>query len=216
MNSNNAWAYYDFTTKWESFYRDVWLSDQVQDKLDEVMPYWCEHEAYYMPGGSHQKPTWKPRSDLWVYSRSDFHSNRISERIDRLVEERCIISNYRNAMNRAGLRTYSDSQAQEAFFYNGERDALHVECKPKAGSQEANILRMGANYLADVHEIAGSMVFLDNPIFVVSDKACENEIAVVPEQRIIFDIQRQYFQSDAGLRPGDIVRQWGLDVSPWS
>ena len=211
-----GWSYYDFTNNWERFY-EVWTLPPVQESLAEAMERWCETEAYFELDG--KRPLWQPKKDLWRYSRTDYHFSRMLKNADDYVSKHRLVERYRESVRRAGRAGYSQKQAEEDFYTDGAFDMIVDDCEPEPGSQEANILMMGANYLSDAMLAAAEITFPDPTdqayIFVgeypsrgEDSHYNQVEVVLIPSKKIVFDFNRQYLYTEApseDLSPDKIV-----------
>ncbi len=188
MTETTKWKYYDFTNKWEEFY-NIWSSEEVQIKLTDQMESWCETEAYFTAEG--KKPLWIPNSDLWTYSRTDYHYTQIMNKANDYVLNNNIVKTYGNTMSRLGFK-YSKDSLSEKFFQSKCYEEIERSFEPKANSQEANILMMGCNYLIEPLLTAGQILFRDNDVIAVETEDGKNDIVVIPNMKLIFDFNRQY------------------------
>ncbi len=186
--------FYDFDKNWKCFY-EVWTSDEVQDVLESHMQNWCKHEAYYVhTHNGMEKPTWKRCDDLWRYSRTDFHSQRILDKINEHVRADRCVEKYVDAMKRFGIRFTSPELSHEAFW-NVAGDHLEESFEPEPHSLEANVLFGGANFMVEALEVAAQKLFPSCDIDRIEDAESQNKIVIINED-IIFDFIRFYFKGD--------------------
>lgn len=204
------WLYYDFENSWEEFF-EAWQCKQVQDVLTEAMDRWCLNEAYFT--GKGENPKWVPGDDLWAYSRTDYHFTRMMDSASEYINKHKCISNYWNSLRRA-LPSITLDQAQGSFFMGEAYNEILSQCQPKPGSQEAQVLFMGANYIAEAQAAAAQILFPDDDAQVVYWG--NSEIAVVPGRRLLVDFQREFLYREGvkkgwpsgDLSPDHIVGEW--------
>ena len=157
---SEAWRFYDFQANWDEFY-NVWMSDPVQVVLEPHMQEWCTHEAYYdHTSCGLVKPTWHRCRDLWTYSRTDYHCQKIIDRVNEYVDKNECFSRYLQAQRRFGIELQQDDNGYQAFW-NTCNEHIHALCEPAPGSLEANFLCGGANYLAPALKAAAQVMFPD-------------------------------------------------------
>lgn len=202
------WRYYDFDANWTQFY-DLWISDPVQEVLKPSMIRWCETQAYFKSDGT--KPQWQPKSDLWTYSRTDYHSQRMLDKANEHVQNHHLIKKFGESLARAGTPVRDPELLGDYFLRCGGFDEIEQRFAPPAKSLEANVLMMGANFLAEAQAFAGEIMFPGKDTEVWADDACENEIAVVPEAKIILDFQRCYHWKNGSkdLNPVELMKAFG-------
>lgn len=184
------WTFFDFENNWTKYHL-IWQSDYVQDILKPSMEKWCETEAY-LDISTNSQPIWKPKSDLWTYSRTDFHCTRISERTDEHIHKHNLISKYNDTRKRLLGYPFSDTEILHDSFHEIMYDGIYESFEPKKNSWEANILVMGANYLSEA-QVAAFKIFDPNSTPYEYDCPYTNSsYAILPESKIVIDFQRAF------------------------
>ena len=203
------WEYFDFQNRWKEFHK-VWITSPVQKTLSYHMKNWCKDEAYYIDANAKIKPTWKVRSDLWTYSRTDYHSQRMFDKANTYINEKNIISKYELVMKQNGILYDNEDDLYQAFHHNCWDD-IEKKFEPIPFSQEANILMMGANYLADPLRIAAEIMFPSDQVLVIENED-KDDITIIANRKIIFDFNREYHYKNncEDLSPENIVKLWKL------
>lgn len=186
------WTFYDFQSNWDAFWH-IWQSDKIQKILKPDMENWCQHECYFErgPDGSLVKPTWKPKSDLWRYSRTDFHCQRMLDRVNDHVEKDNSVNSFIDAKRRFGM-TYADFDAACNAFWKTCSSALFEMYEPRSGSWEAQILMMGANYLTRALYHAAQDIFPGERVVTVASRRDAGSTVIIPARRIVFDFVRAF------------------------
>lgn len=194
MDDSTLWRFYDFDIHWGEFYK-VWSSDAVQDILAPSMVRWCEHEAYFVRDSS--KLRWKGGADLWRYSRTDFHHERIMNATIAHVDQHRLIQRFGDALTRAGTPHVSGEVALVyRFVSSGAFETVKQQFLPPPGSLEAQVLVKGANYLVDAQAAAVLDLFPDSRVCVIGDED-QLEVAVVENHHLIVDFTRFFMWKHA-------------------
>jgi len=199
------WKHYDFVTNWAKV-REVWLSERVQDVLEPIMVKWCREQAYFNSDGT--KPTWKRGSDLWTYSKTDFHAQRIMDAV-----------NDYNAQHRDKKRKEEEEDDDEDEDYDDDADWEEYErlskmFEPEKGSQLASIMMMGSDFLSVAFGEVASILFPEeDDQVVVTFSRNHGGIAVILKHRLIFDWCREfhYREGSTSLSPSQVAKDWHLD-----
>jgi hypothetical protein len=195
------------SNKWDEFYK-VWISDEVQDELAVHMENWCLNEAYYVSDGI--KPTWNPRDDLWKYSRTDYHSQRMLDKANDYIDKNNSIKKFKISMANLGIKYPNDEVLSEAFFMIGFNEIENM-FEPEPKTQEANILMMGANYLAEPLRVCAEIMFPEDQILVVENENGD-DLTIIGNKKIIFDFNRQYHYVNGSedQSPNYMKNEWKL------
>lgn len=205
------WRYFDFDTHWPEFYK-VWTSDPVQHVLEPSMIRWCDTNAYFDTDGN--KPKWIPKSDLWRYSRTDYHHQRMLDKANAYVQQNRSIKMFGDSLQRANTPIRDVDALADYFLTSGAFEAIEEMFVPPAKSLEANVLVMGANFLAETQAFAGEILLPGKETLVRDDYLFENEIAIVPSEKIILDFQRYYHWKTGceDMAPDELMKAFDLDI----
>lgn len=202
---DGPWRFYDFENKWDEFWA-AWKRPEVQAQLDDDMTRWCTYDLR-----GHQ--TWVQGGDLWPYARTDYHAQRMTVKANEYMREHRCVRKFRAAQARLGVRYAYDDDAAQAFVESGGWEEVERMFRPAPGTQEANVLMMGANYIARTHAYAAQALFPGEDVRIAIVDG--HELAVVPGRKLIVDIQREWFGRVGGDGGGasveELVRLLRLD-----
>ncbi|KAL3159500.1 hypothetical protein ABBQ38_009918 [Trebouxia sp. C0009 RCD-2024] len=203
------WKYYDFDANWSEYYK-TWMSSEVQTILAPCMEKWCDEQAYYESDGT--KPFWKPGADLWPYSRTDYHAQRIMDKTSKHIEHNRLIQKCGDSLQRAGTPMSADALANW-FLESDALDEISKQFEPASGSWEAQVLFMGANYLAEPQATAARLLMPNHAVQVWSDME-GNDYTVIPCEELIMDFQRAYLykQGCQDLEPNRVVHDMMMEA----
>lgn len=202
----HEWKFFDFEGNWNRFW-EIWQSDEIQEILRPDMQRWCDQEAYYdrLPNGRLVKPTWKAKDDLWRYSKTDFHSQRILDKVNYHVESDNCIAKFIDAKRRFGM-TYASEDLQNEAFWSICGNALEEMFEPKKGSWEAQILIMGANFLTSALKYTAIRMFPEEQVKTIYIKNSKGTTVILPRLKIIFDLVRAFHHMESCAEtPDDIM-----------
>lgn len=202
------WRYYDFDSDWDAFYQ-VWTSDVVQDVLKKDMESWIQNEAYL------NSPPWKPKADLWEWSRTDYHHQKVFDKASDCVKQHGLIKQFGEALERAGTPV-NDEEALKEKFYDVAFEEVLNECTPVSGSLEAQVLVFGARYLNDAIIMAGKQLFPNSEVFLWVSEDEETDMVVVHDKHLMLNFNYYYWWKHEGednMSPHNVHK--ALIASSW-